>query len=134
MKNLKKVDVFIVRFLPILLFIYLTKIVIDCWNGVSQYPFNMLHSNSFIYAAALFFVSLSNSRYHCIWNRAMYIELMLIPIVNYIDAKYSIFADAYSAMVFASITLILTLIATIILAVRHFIITRKRKRQTNGNN
>lgn len=134
MKNLKKIDVFIVRFLPILLFIYLIKIVIDCWSGVSQYPFNMLHSNSFIYAAALFFVSLSDSRYHCIWNRAMYIELMFIPLMNYIDAKYLLFEDVFLVLKIYVFSLILTLIATIILAVRHIIKTRKRKRQTNGSN
>lgn len=132
-RNLKRIDVFIVRFLPLFLFGYLVKILIDCWHGISQYPFDMLHSNSFFYAAALFLVSLSDSKYHCVWNRAMYIELMLVPVLNYLDAKYMLFADAYVATAVFAVTAVLTIIATVILAIRHFIKTNKRRLRYGKN-
>lgn len=131
MRNLKRLDVFVVRFLPLLLFIYMIKIIIDSWHGISQYPFNLLHSNSFFYASALFLVSLSDSKYHCVWNRAMYIELMLVPILNYLDAKFVLFTDVYSALMVISVTIGMTVIATVVLAVRHFIRTNRR-RISNG--
>lgn len=133
---MKKLDVFIVRFLPFGLFILICYIVINSRLGNTEIDYNainQIHSNSFPYALALFLISLSDKKYHCIWNRAMYVELMVIPIINYINAKFHIFYDELSMIYFVSLTLILTLIATIILAVRHFIITRKRRTLTNGN-
>lgn len=133
MRNLKRLDVFVVRFLPLLLFGYMIKIIIDSWHGISQYPFNMLHSNSFFYAAALFLVSLSDSKYHCVWNRAMYIELMLVPVLNYLDAKFTLFTDVYSALMVISVTIGITIIATVMLTIRHFIKTNKRRLRYGKN-
>lgn len=131
---MKKFDVFLVRVLPIIMFLYIISVTINAWRGQYNVLSEYLMGNSFIYALTLFFISLSDRKYHCVWNRAMYIELMVVPLINYTDAKWDIFADSISMLMFISFTLILTLIATIILAVRHFIITRKRKRETNGNN
>lgn len=133
---MKKLDIFIVRFLPLGLFILICYIIINSLLGNTDIDYNainQIHSNSLPYALALFLVSLSDKRYHCIWNRAMYVELMVIPIINYIEAKFHIFSDIDTIVLLYIISLILTLIATIILAVRHFIITRKRRTLTNGN-
>ena len=123
----KKINVFIVRFLPLMLFTIIGTTILDCWNGIFRYDFSLLHSNSLFYALALFFVSLADSKYHCVWNRAMYIELMVVPLVNYIDAKVGIFPTAEGLLITLSVTWVLTLIATIFLAVRHFVRPRIKK-------
>lgn len=125
--RLKKADVFIVRFLPLVLFIMLGDVIIDSWRGVSQYPFNLLHSNSAIFASALFFISLADRKYHCVWNRAMYIELIVVPLINYTDAIFCIFKDAKPMLIVISVTWFLAAIATVFLAVRHFMIAMRKK-------
>lgn len=123
----KKIDVFIVRFLPLILFLILGNVLIDSWRGISQYPFNLFHSNSVLYALALFFISLADNKYHCIWNRAMYVELMVFPLVKYIDAKAGIFPTVESLLITLTVTWFITAILTIFLAVRHFVRPRIKK-------
>lgn len=125
--RLKKADVFIVRFLPLVLFIMLGDIILDSWRGISQYPFNLLHSNSAIYSSALFFISLADRKYHCIWNRAMYVVLIITPLINYLDAKFSIFNDVTTLIAVISVTWFLAAIVTVFLAVRHFVIAMRKK-------
>lgn len=125
--GLKKLDIFIVRFLPLLLFLFLGGTIIDCWNGVFRYAFSLLHSNSIFYALALFLISLADKRYHCIWNRAMYIELIVFPLISYIDEKTGMFPDAESLLILLSVTWFVTAFASVVLAVRHFLKPRIRK-------
>ena len=128
----KKADVFIIRFLPLVLFFILGDVLIDSWRGISQYPFNLFHSNSVLYALALFFVSLADSKYHCVWNRAMYVELMIFPLINYTDAKIGIFPDVESLLAVLTGTWFLTAGITIYLAVRHFIRASRKRRANHG--
>lgn len=125
----KKLAVFIVRFLPLLLFIIVGVVTYQNKNGISIYPFNLLHSNSAIYALAIFIVSLCDNKYHCIWNRAMYIELFIIPIINYINGKYFIIQDLILYYDFILKTYYITIGITIFLAIRHFILKRKNRYQ-----
>ena len=124
---MRKLDIFIVRFLPIVLYIITTIVIIQCWNGVDSMPINKLHSNSLFYSSSLFLISLSNKRYHCVWNRAMYIELMFVPTFNYVDAKWDIIPDNYTFLMILTLSLVLTLIITLILAIRHFLKPRIKK-------
>ena len=65
---MKKIDVFLVRYLPIVMLIYIGLTVIYAWNGIAM-PFSVyIFSNSFIYSFVLFFVSLADKKYHCVWN------------------------------------------------------------------
>lgn len=128
----KKADVFIVRFLPLVLFFILGDVLIDSWRGISQYPFNLFHSNSVLYALVLFFVSLADKKYHCVWNRAMYVELMIFPLINYADAKIGIFPDVESLLAVLTGTWFLTAGITIYLAVRHFIRASRKRRANHG--
>lgn len=130
---MKGLDVLIVRFLPFVLFIQVGISMWNAFNGVDDYPFNLFHSNSAIYALCLFLISLSNSRYHCIWNRAMYLFLIGIPIFNYLDALFNIvpeidtyFTIIYSAYGFASLI-------TAYLAIRHFVKLSIRKYNARNN-
>lgn len=124
---MKKIDVFLVRYLPIVMLIYIGLTVIYAWNGIAM-PFSVyIFSNSFIYSFVLFFVSLADKKYHCVWNRAMYVEMMVVPLINYADGKFTIFPTAEGLLITLSVTWILTLIATIFLAVRHFVRPRIKK-------
>lgn len=124
---MRKVDILIVRLFPIILFVNNAVIIAMAWNGIAS-PFNRyLLGNSFIYALSLFLISLSNPKYHCIWNRAMYVELMIVPLINFADAKWCIFPDAVSMLAVLTGTWMIAFIVTIILAIRHFIKQRKVK-------
>lgn len=124
---MRKVDIAIVRFLPIIFFITIAILLIFSWNGIVFCAINNIFGNSFIYSLSLFLISLSNPKYHCIWNRAMYVELMIVPLINFADAKWCIFPDAVSMLAVLTSTWMIAFIVTIILAVRHFIKPRKEK-------
>ena len=124
---MKGIDVLVVRLMPFVVYVIFIIFLIRCWLGLDYYPFNLLHSNSAFYALALFLISLANKRYHCIWNRAMYVFLVLVPIFNYIDAKVILFDDVINYLIFVSAASILTLLVTAYLAIKHFIDIRKRR-------
>lgn len=79
------VDVFVVRFTPFFMFIYMSIETIMAWNGILHAEINYILGNSMIFGLSMFLISLANDKYHCIWNRAMYIEMMLVPAINFID-------------------------------------------------
>lgn len=124
---MKGLDVLLVRFLPFILFIQVGITIINACNGVDDYPFNLLHSNSAIYATVLFLISLANKRYHCVWNRAMYAFLIFIPIFNFLDGVFNLFPeiDTYFIVIYTSYGL--TAIITAYLAIRHFVQISKRR-------
>lgn len=124
---MKGFDVFVVRFLPFVVYAIVCIQIINCWLGIDYYPFNLLHSNSAIYAGALFLISLANRRYHCIWNRAMYVFLIIVPIFNYLDGHFIFFEDVEAYLWVISATSILTALITAYLAIRHFIQASKRR-------
>ena len=126
---MKKIDVFLVRYLPIIMLIYIGVTILYAWNGVRMPCSAYIFSNSFIYSFVLFFVSLADRKYHCVWNRAMYVEMMLVPLINYADGKFTIFPTAEGLLITLSVTWIITLVATVFLAVRHFFRPRTRKRR-----
>lgn len=129
---MKGLDILLVRFLPFILFIQVGITIINAFNGFDDYPFNLLHSNSAIYATVLFLISLANKRYHCVWNRAMYAFLIFIPIFNFLDGVFNLFPeiDTYFIVIYTSYGL--TALITAYLAIRHFV-TMSKKRMNNGN-
>lgn len=124
---MKGLDVLFVRFLPFVLFIQVGITIIFAWNGVDDYPFNLLHSNSAIYALVLLLISLSNKKYHCVWNRAMYAFLIFIPIFNFLDAIFNLIPDAETYLFVVHTIYGLTALITAYLAIRHFVQMSKRR-------
>ena len=124
---MKGLDILLVRFLPFILFIQVGITIIRAFNGLDDYPFNLLHSNSAIYATVLFLISLANKRYHCVWNRAMYAFLIFIPIFNFLDGVFNLFPeiDTYFIVIYTSYGL--TALITAYLAIRHFVQISKRR-------
>lgn len=124
---MKGLDVFIVRFLPFILFIIFGINLHCAYNFIDITITYELHGNSFIYALALFIISLSNKKYHCVWNRAMYIFLIVVPIFNFLDAIFVFFEDIdiYIAIIYWAFRI--TAITTAFLAIRHFVLMSKRR-------
>ena len=130
---MKGLDVFIVRLLPFVLFI-IFGIYLSCsWKGVDARIFYYLHTNSFIYSISLFLISLANNKYHCVWNRGMYVFLIIVPIFNFLNALLGILQEQGTYLLIISIAYGITILYTSFMAIRHFI-QLSIKRQGNGNN
>lgn len=121
----KRTDVAVVRILPFILYIYSLVVTIFELCGC-ELEIHKLHGNSVVYAFSLFIISLCNKEYHCIWNRAMYVFLMVVPMFNYISVKTDILDDSTYIYCIVSI-LSSTAIATAYLAIKHFIKVNKKK-------
>lgn len=130
---MKKIDVFLVRFVPIVMLIYIGVSLLYAWNGIALKYGSYIFSNSFVYSLVMFFISLADKKYHCIWNRAMYIEMMLVPLLNYAQARFHIFPVVEGFLVTLTVTWFVTVFVTVVLAVRHFLNPRI-KRQVKRRN
>lgn len=126
---MKNADVFIVRILPFVLYIILGVNIYLSKDGVDMRDLYILHSNSAIYAAAMFVVSLSNKKYHCVYNRLMYIVLILTPVINFLDYEFEIFEPTNSQYVFMLYMYLVVLAITAFLAVKHFAQAIKRQKK-----
>jgi hypothetical protein len=117
---MKGYDIFIVRMLPFMLYIQVGICSFMALNGYEIDDFYLLHSNSAIYALSLFFISLANKKYHCHWNRAMYIFLIAVPVFNYLDSKLNFVSSVSTYILLFHIAYGLTAIITAYYAIRHF--------------
>lgn len=124
---MKGIDVLVVRFAPFILFGIFISNIIYCYANSDMPHFNKLHGNSAIYAMCMFLISLANKKYHCTYNRAMYLFLITIPIVNYLEVKYHIFPTNEVHVLFIVMATIATAIITAYLAIKHFVNISKRK-------
>lgn len=129
---MKGLDIFIVRFLPFILFIVFTINMIGGYCGVDMILSYELHGNSALYALALYGISLSNKRYHCVWNRAMYLFLIFVPILNFLDTALCLLPSERAYMTVVVISYLVTVVATAFLAIRHFVQMSKRGMEYGG--
>ena len=129
---MKGLDVLIVRLLPFVIFVITGINIICCSCGIDVRDSYYLHSHSAIYATALFLISLCNKRYHCIWNRAMYVFLIIVPILNYLDIKINFAPYTYVSYIVIATLYIGTILITAYLAIKHFVEASKR-RMSHGN-
>lgn len=118
--KLRGYDVLIVRLLPFILFIDLGRVIYNSWNGIDTPHYHYFHSNSAIYASALFLISLANKHYHCVWNRAMIVLLIAVPIFNYIESKFAIINDIQWYAWIITIAYVSTALFTAYKAIQHF--------------
>lgn len=124
---MRRYDITIVRLLPFILFIEMGISSQINLLGIDTSHYYMLHSNSAIYATALYFISLANRHYHCKWNRAMYLFLIIVPVFNYLDAKLNLVPSAEIYIWIFHITYGLTAIITAYMAINHFLPTLKKR-------
>lgn len=131
---MKNVDVFIVRILPFILYIVLGMNVYLSWNGIDMTGSYLLHSNSVLYSSAFFVISLCNKRYHCVYNRLMYVVLIVIPIINFIANYFDLNDYTYEFMIVFFVVYILVLFITAYLAINHFVqVSKRRKNYVKSN-
>lgn len=124
---MKKLDILVIRFLPFVLYVWFGVILLCIGNGIDVSIIYELHGNSAIYALSLFLISLSNRKYHCVWNRAMYVFLIFIPLLNFIDATFDFIPTMNAYITIIRVIYILTAIITAYLAIRHFVQMTMRK-------
>lgn len=124
---MKGLDVFIVRFLPFILFGLFWGNLYCAENYIDITITYELHGNSIFYSLSLFLISLSNKKYHCVYNRAMYAFLIIVPIINFLDSIFVFFEDFDHYIETMYWFCRCTLIITAFLAIRHFIQTSKRR-------
>lgn len=124
---MKGIDVLVIRFMPFILYGFYIIYLLQSYFGVDIRDFYHIHCNSAIYALSLFLISLANKKYHCVYNRAMYVFLIVIPIINYLNAKYHIFPTNEVHVLFIVMATIATALITAYLAIKHFVNISKRK-------
>ena len=124
---MKGLDIFIVRFLPFILFIIFAINMIGSYRGVDMILSYELHGNSALYALALYGISLSNKRYHCVWNRAMYLFLIFVPILNFLDTVFCFLPSDRAYMTVIVVSYSITALITAYLAIKHFVQASKRR-------
>lgn len=121
---MRKLDIFIVRIYPFIAFIYLGLTILNAYNGVSLSEYNNLLTTSFLSSFSMFLISLSNPKYHCVYNRAMYVTLMIVPLINFFDAKYCIFEESEAQFWIITTLWFIAAIITSFLSVNHFFYKR----------
>lgn len=119
-----------VRFLPFIIFAHIYYITHFAYEGILIEDSEFLLGNSLIYAACFMFLSIKDERYHCVWNRAMWAELIFIPTFNYFDSKFNL-VDDLEFMIILNYSLDIALIISLILAINHFIVPRIRNKLNN---
>lgn len=125
-------SIFFVRFLPFIIFSHIYYVTNYSYEGVLIEDSEFLLGNSAIYAVCLLILSIKDERYHCVWNRAMWCELIFIPTFNYLDSKI-FFLDDLMYMKVMNMSMNITSIVTAILAFNHFILPRIRKMNYGTN-
>lgn len=125
--KMKGLDILIVRILPFVLFlVYGINVWCACTDREPFLSYE-LHGNSVLYALSLFLISLANKRYHCLWNRAMYVFLIAVPLFNYVDSVFYIIPTEASYLLIIQASYGLTAIVTAYFAIKHFITISKRR-------
>ena len=131
---MRNLDVFVVRFLPFVVFVIIGIDIIFLIQGVDITDLYYLHSNSILYASGLYAISYSNKRFHCRYNRYMLLFLIFTPIINYLEAKFFIFPNEQLYLSFVISLYATTMVITSYLAIEHFRLAIKRRKLNNKLN
>lgn len=131
---MKGIDVLVVRFAPFVLYVLFGVDLICANSGIDISITYYLHSQSILYALFMFLISLSNSKYHCVWNRAMYVFLVIVPVFNYLDARLNLIPVIETYLNIVNALYGVTAIITAVLAIRHFIILSIKRHNARNNN
>lgn len=131
---MRNLDIFVVRFLPFVVFVIIGIDIIFLIQGVDITDLYYLHSNSILYASGLYAISYSNKRFHCRYNRYMLLFLIFTPIINYLEAKFFIFPNEQFYLSFVVSLYATTMVITSYLAIEHFRLAIKRRKLNNKLN
>lgn len=113
-------DKFIVRLSILLLNAYMIISTIFAFNGVDISHFDYLFANSGIAGVLLTTLCHAQRRYHCVWMRMLCYNLIIIPILNFLDSIYTLFNTVEQCIYIFCSVIGTNIIITIILAIAHF--------------
>lgn len=122
-------DKFIVRFSVLALNMYMIVALAYAMNGIDISEYDYIFTDSLIIGIVLTTLVHVQGRYHCKWIRALCYNLNIVPSINFIDCKYPLFETAEGYIYFVTSIISISIIVTIILAIRHFTKVRRIKRQ-----
>ena len=131
---MRNLDVFVVRFLPFVLFAIIGIDIMFIFLNIDNTCFCYFHGNSAIYASGLYAISYSNKRFYCRYNRYMLLFLIFTPIINYLEAKFFIFPSEHFYLSFVISLYATTMVITSYLAIEHFRLAIKRRKLNNKEN
>lgn len=118
-------DRFIVRFSILALNAYMIVVLAYAFNGVDISEYDYLFTDSVLFGIVLTTLVHVQGKYHCKWIRALCYNLIAVPIINFIDCQWNIFGTAEMLIITYCGLILLSVIATIILAINHFRKVRK---------
>jgi hypothetical protein len=124
---MEKLGVSVVRFTPLIIYAIMCVRVVRSWVSEDYICTCALKGDVYIFSIALFFVSLSNKRSHCKWNRTMYVFISLVSIFDSINQSMKIIANDMLYSLIVGPIIVSVSIVTSFLAIRHFIRITKRK-------
>lgn len=122
-------DKFIVRFSILSLNAYIFVVLAYAFNGIDISDFDYIFTDSVMFGIVLTTLVHVQGRYHCKWIRALCYNLVAIPTTNFVDCKFEVFGTADYLIYTYCGFLLISILVTIILAIRHFTKVRKLKRQ-----
>lgn len=131
--RLDVITIFIIRVLPIVISLYCALELYDAWQGLSTNEYRHILNNSGIKSICFFLISLSqSSKFHCVWNRVLWINLSAMALLQFLDVKYNLIPTAELQLIILSAMQVIAILTTIILAVIHFIKVNYKKWQNES--
>lgn len=113
-------DKFIVRFSILALNAYILIVLIYAFNGIDISIYDYIFTDSILFGVVLTSLVHAQGKYHCKWIRALCYNLILVPLINFVDCKYNLFGNV-ELLIYSYCSIILfSIFITIILAINHF--------------
>lgn len=121
-------DKFIIRATAILVNAYIPVVMFYSYNGVDISDYDYIFSSSVLLGVILTILSHTQGKYHCKWMRFLCYNSTAVPTIGFIDSRYIMFEDAMEFIYVISALWVITILATLILAINHFRRVRKVKK------
>lgn len=106
--------------------LYYIAILVFAWRG---YDISDSAYYRFLLEYILYMAAKDNPKFNCAYSRFLALSIFASDTFTYIDAKFDLVPNVYLFLAILSIMWTASIVATIILGVRHFKKVRKLKRE-----